>query len=115
MSLDQKIQEFVEHLNAVTSAYYQKNYQNLNPPTFVPIVSNKWCKICRKDFGGVGMSAHSFIALSSFETKTLGKINEGDIHKAASWKLPAKHARGNVFKDNFGSCLTPEGYVHYIR
>jgi hypothetical protein len=26
----------------------------------------------------------------------------GDILKAASWKAPAKHARGNVFDGNWG-------------
>ena len=29
-------------------------------------------------------------------------MTNGDVLKAASWKAPAKHARGNIFKDDNG-------------
>lgn len=39
----------------------------------------------------------------------------GDIYKAAGWKAPAKHARGNIFADDCGmSACTPYGIV-YLR
>jgi len=38
-----------------------------------------------------GGSVHSFIDLAT-----------GDVLKAASWKVPAKHARGNIFDAHTG-------------
>ena len=29
-------------------------------------------------------------------------LENGDVLKAASWKVPVKHARGNIFDDNNG-------------
>lgn len=49
-------------------------------------------------------SVHSFI-----DTQT------GDVLKAASWKAPAKHARGNIFADDKGAfALTPRGGIRYL-
>lgn len=43
-------------------------------------------------------------------------LTNGDVLKAASWKAPAKHARGNVLRqDNGTGALTARGGVHYLR
>jgi len=41
---------------------------------------------------------------------------EGNIFKAASWKIPAKHIRGNIFDPNYswGRGLDPYGAT-YLR
>ncbi len=44
--------------------------------------------------------AYCFIARCDTESKALGKVKAGDVLKCASWKAPAKHARGNIFADN---------------
>jgi hypothetical protein len=37
-------------------------------------------------------------------------VTNGDILKPATWRAPAKHARGNVFDDDYGmSHMTPHG------
>lgn len=39
----------------------------------------------------------------------------GEIFKSASWKAPAKHARGSLLADDYGmSCMTWYG-PHYLR
>ncbi len=38
----------------------------------------------------------------------------GDILMAASWKAPAKHARGNLFDGNPLKCVGPHG-IAYLR
>lgn len=39
----------------------------------------------------------------------------GDIYKPATWKAPAKHARGNIFADDGGlTCADPYG-IRYLR
>lgn len=76
-------------------------------------LSDKWCRIttCR---GSAGNCVYAFVALDDYENKTLGKVRRGDIHKAATLKAPAKHARGSVWDDNFGNCLTTYG-VTYLK
>lgn len=42
--------------------------------------------------------------------------NTGDILKPASWKVPAKHARGNIFSDQFGmEAIDENGFVKYLK
>jgi len=56
-------------------------------------VGRKYIKVIQ------GSSVHTFI-----------NMENGDILKPASFKSPAKHARGNVYTKDFGkSCLTPHG------
>lgn len=38
----------------------------------------------------------------------------GDIYKPAGWNAPAKHARGNILRDDFMNCVTKYGIV-YLR
>lgn len=38
----------------------------------------------------------------------------GDVLKPASWKAPAKHARGNIFTNHATECMGPYG-VNYLR
>ena len=48
-----------------------------------------------KTFGG---SAHCFV-----------DTTQGDILKCASWKAPAKHARGNIFNNDTDTSMSPYG------
>lgn len=58
---------------------------------------------------------HSFIAVKDFETRALGKVSAGDILKPASYKAPAKHARGNLFAADGGiECVNHYG-PEYLR
>lgn len=56
--------------------------------TFIKIVSKH---------GGQD-SVWAFVAVANGESKGMGKYNRGDIFKPATWRAPAKHARGNVFE-----------------
>jgi hypothetical protein len=43
------------------------------------------------------------------------EIATGDIYKPASFKAPAKHARGNI-TDNAGrASMSPQGHIIYLR
>jgi hypothetical protein len=80
--------------------YFAKNYTNLTPPTLITNDGSKLLKIVKVD--GSSRSAWAFIALVDFETKVLGKVLRGDVLKPASWRMPAKHARGNIFDEDNG-------------
>jgi hypothetical protein len=79
-------------------------------------ISDKWVRVVvieRQHDGGQRVSSvYAFIALQDGETKALGKIKAGDIHKPATFKAPAKHARGSVFDANFRTCLNEHGPVY---
>lgn len=43
-------------------------------------------------------------------------MNNGDILKPASFKIPAKHARGNIFDDDGGAqALSASGSIRYLK
>ena len=53
---------------------------------------------------GAQRSAHCFIDRTT-----------GDVLKTASWKTPAKHARGNILREDKGlTCMGPYGAA-YLR
>ena len=44
------------------------------------------------------------------------EVETGQIFKAASFKAPAKHARGNIYSDDHGAhALTDDAHVRYLR
>jgi hypothetical protein len=59
----------------------------------------KRVRIVRED------SAHCFVDIAT-----------GDVLKAASWKAPAKHARGNIFDESNGlKWMGPFGPAYLTR
>lgn len=79
----------------------------------VHYISDKWARI---DRGREGKGyAYAFIALQDYTTKTLGNIVRGGIYKPASFKVPAKHARGNVFSADNGFSCCGEYSVAYLK
>lgn len=60
-------------------------------------------------------SIYCFVAVCDFSTKFLGNVKKGDVMKPASYKAPAKHARGNVY-DEFNGLKTCDSYgPGYLR
>lgn len=76
--------------------YMKKQFPNNLLDEFSYKVGRRYIKIIR------GNSVHAFV-----------DIKNGDILKPASWKAPAKHARGSIFSEDNGiSCMTPYGPVY---
>lgn len=119
-TLNVRIEELVKAADAVTAKHWLVQGYTFAPHAIhvAEASSDKWVKILTHDRGPdgsvTGKSVYAFVAAKDFENKTLGKIKTGDIHKPASWSAPAKHARGNVFADDFAKCLTAHGIV-YLR
>jgi hypothetical protein len=112
--IQERITLLVTAIEATLNDYWERNQFQHNRPTHrADYVSDKWCRITTVEQHG-GQSVYCFVALQDNFTKALGQVRAGDIHKAASWKAPAKHARGNVLRDDFRNCLTPHGIV-YLR
>lgn len=114
-----RIEAFVVKANEISAEYFKTmNYTFSKPPIHrADYLSDKWAKIVTLDeVDGTwkDRSVYAFICLKDNTTKALGTVRTGDIHKAATYNSPAKTARGNVFSEDFGKCLTPHGIV-YLR
>ncbi len=113
--LNERIDAFVKHADKVTADYWARSgYTHSPAPTHrADYTSDRWVRVVVLERGQVG-SVYAFIALQDGQTKALGNIKAGDIHKAASFKAPAKRARGSVFAEDFNKCATEFGIV-YLR
>jgi len=43
------------------------------------------------------------------------EIATGNIFKPATFKAPAKHARGNIYRGNGADSMTDDGHIHYLK
>ena len=78
--------------------------RNQLPDVFSMTHGKRYTKVIRTDSRGYGGSVHCFVDRTN-----------GDVLKAASWKAPAKHARGNVFDERNGLGRMGEYGPEYLR
>lgn len=112
--IDSLLDEFVRLADQKSVDHYQRMNFTLPPPKHRVKKSEKWAKVITLDHNGKDGSVFAFICLQDGETRTLGKLKKGDIHKPASWNAPAKHARGNLFHPKFAESFTSFG-PHYLK
>jgi len=109
MTLQEAIDAFVLHANAKTKEYWDNQKYTSAPTHRIINTSSQWAKIVVVDNQHNGTSkdgsVYAFVAMKDGQTKALGQIKTGDIHRPASYNAPAKHARGNVFLPNFGNAV----------
>ena len=89
---------FFEGVKQISLGYFAKQYPNVKPDEFSFQRLQKRIRIVRAG------ACHCFVDLAT-----------GDVLMGASWKAPAKHARGNIFdeKNGLGS-MGPYGPA-YLR
>ena len=116
MTLEERIAEFVRVADEIVAKHWKdRNYTFAPAPTHrADYLSDKWVRVVVLRPNGDVESVYAFIALVDNTTKALGNVRVGDIMKPATFKAPAKHARGNVFHENFRTCLDFHGPV-YLR
>jgi hypothetical protein len=117
-TLQERIAKFVEYTDKMSEAYFKRmDFTHSKPPVHKAEYSEKWCKIVTHEHRGDKLEPSSvfcFVALQDFTNRTLGTIKAGDIHKAASYKAPAKHKRGSVFSEDFDNCCDGLG-IKYLK
>ncbi len=92
-----KLKTFVEGIQAKVNARFAKQYPNMTPPVMTTMKGKRYVRVVQTDLHTgspnllAGRSVHCFVDMTN-----------GDVLKAAGWKGPAKHARGNIFNDNNG-------------
>ena len=96
---------YVEGVQDIYNNHFAQHYENSVPDLIQIEGGRKYVKISHTSDGGNGQkSVHSFI-----------NTENGDVLKPASWKAPAKHARGNIFSPKNGmEAVGPSGHVVYL-
>ena len=100
---DTRFDSWLKACQEIVDRGYDK-YENLDPPVLSAQHGQKFIKIVRQsaDPKCHDRSVHAFVVLEDSHTKTLGTLHRGDVLKPATWKTPARHARGNIFDDKQG-------------
>ena len=83
------VANFIEKLNETRKEYYEKAGMPNQYKEVIVEVGNKFIRIWH------GTSCWGFISRVDGDLKG-APIKKGDLLKAATWKAPAKHARGNI-------------------
>lgn len=81
---DEELEAFRVALEAKVQAEHRQMFPSLNPPSIEIMRGPRYARIVSTD-GPHHRSAYGFVDLEN-----------GDLLKAAGWKAPAKHARGNL-------------------
>ena len=82
------VKKFIDEVNKKRGEYYSKIGMEKETDLVIEI-GNKFIRLWQ------GSSCWGFISRVDGDLKG-SPIKKGDLLKAASWKSPAKHARGNI-------------------
>lgn len=97
-NITEQIETFRAALEKMLVQYHAERFAVLPPPSVEISIGKRFARIIKNDSG---TSAYGFIDLSN-----------GDLLKAASWKAPAMHARGNIFNQDMLSGCGPYGMAY---
>lgn len=95
-SFDLALIKYLRALDKKIAEHYATHFPTLPAEVLEVVDGGKFVKVNRVRNG---RSVYCFISKYDNETKALGKVKSGDLMKAASWRQPAKHARGNIIED----------------
>jgi hypothetical protein len=83
------VKNFLEKVNAERKEYYEKADMPNQYKELTVEIGNKFIRLWQ------GTGCWGFISRVDGDLKG-SPIKKGDLLKAATWKAPAKHARGNI-------------------
>lgn len=102
MDIETRVNGYVEGLQDKIDKHYKTDLPNLTIPKLEVTKGKRYYKVTRND-----SSSRSVVAFIDAEN--------GDILKPASWKAPAKHARGNVYDEDFGLSQSTAYGPNYLK
>lgn len=110
-AFDEALEDFRATSEGVKRTHFARNGYTFAVPTVVIAKGGrKYAKLISGENDPVsgeprpGGSVHSFVEIAT-----------GDIFKPASFRAPAKHARGNIYRGNGVEALTDVGGIRYLR
>lgn len=102
MDFENRLQSWLAGAQRMIDVRYAENYPSLEVPKLELERGRRYIRVVRRDRSQ--RSAHAFIDIAN-----------GDVLKPASWKTPAKHARGNIFDDANGLRYMTDLGPAYLR
>lgn len=104
-----RINAFKEVCQDIANTYHTANkFHDFMKETIDFSFGSRFVIFTAKTASG-GKRVHAFVDMLGGDHKGVNNLI-GDILKPASAKSPAKHARGNIFADDFGrSCMSAFG------
>lgn len=113
-SFDEALSAFVAAAQAKIDAEYAERFKNLVPCRLDKVYGHRYVKIVRvrrhRDEQGNVVDTEFGRSVFCFVDRT-----NGNVLKAASWKAPAKHARGNVYAQGNGADAVSCWGANYLR
>lgn len=98
-----RLSRWLDRAQRIVNADYAANYPTLTPPSLEMSMGRRYVRVDALRESGSTRRVFAFI-----DTRT------GDILMPATYRAPAKHARGNLFNGDFGTdCVTPHG-IRYL-
>lgn len=88
---EKALSTFIEGCFCIHQDHLARLAPNVNPDTFSHTTGKRYVRVIRESIPGSGGSVHCFVDRTN-----------GNVLKAAGWKAPAKHARGNIFDEHNG-------------
>ncbi len=110
-NITEQIETFRVALENMLLEYRNARFPTLPAPTVEISTGKRFARIIKKDGGHWGCRStartHSRVFAYGFID-----LSNGDLLKAASWKAPAMHARGNIFNQDILSGCGPYGMAY---
>jgi len=101
--LSTRLEEFLARCQNKINEHFAERFKSLAVPTLEIDPGRRFLRIV-VNRGDTTRYVYCFI-----------DITNGDVLKSEGWKKPAKHARGNLYNDDFGAAdMTPYG-APYLR
>ena len=102
------VNAFAERVQGIVNTYWSRNGYDAHgrtPDAVSVMFGRKYARLVLSSTnGGTSRSVHCFVDMTN-----------GDVLKSASWKAPAKHARGNIYNSDQGmGCVNQYGAA-YLR
>ncbi len=94
----ERLEDFIKEWESKVRPNFERDFENLEFEPLGYTKGRKYVKIVQEN------RVVAFV-----------DMNTGDIFKPAGWKAPAKHARGNIYKDRGAEALSEHGSVRYLR
>ena len=95
------LDKFINLIQDMKDVYMTKNFPALQRPVITADDGRRYAKIIVSDSSS--RSVYCFVDLTN-----------GDVLKAATWKAPAKHSRGNIFANDPTAGVNVYG-ANYIK
>ncbi len=109
VTFETALEGFRATAESLVRAHFERNgYTFATPNVEIKRGGRKFLKLIKTETVKTGekrgLSVHSFVEIAT-----------GDIFMPAGWKAPAKHARGNIYRDNGRESMTEVGGIKYLR